>query len=145
MKIFVGLLLVVVSLPMFSPAQTPAQVSRRKTFIDQHNARTKITNGPIVESLKCDSATIAWSTNVKSGSEVKYGPSKIRLNQSQDAPPDGKGLMHRIQLKNLRPNTTYYFLVQSQGAENNTADRTKMMSFTTPVLGAEARHNQLPQ
>jgi hypothetical protein len=131
---------------MFLVASTAAQQQplHRKNLVDQH-APLKITNGPIIEALKSDSATIAWSTNVKSGSRVVYGAKRNRLSQRAELPADGKGLMHRVQLKNLDPDTTYYFKIDSRSTDGDGADSSKVLSFTTPVLGAEARHNEVPR
>ncbi len=136
--------LVVVGLLMLAPGAS-SQTSHKKGFLEIEHGPTRITNGPIVESLKSDSATIAWSTNVKSGSEIKYGKKSDRLSKSESAPPDGKGLMHRVQLKGLEPSTTYFFVVRSQGESSATRDSSKVLSFTTPALGAEARHNEIPR
>lgn len=144
MKRFVVLLLFPA---MFLVASTAAQEQplHKKSFVDQQHAPLKITNGPIIEALKSDSATIAWSTNVKSGSRVLYGSKRNRLSQSAELPADGKGLMHRVQLKNLEPDTTYFFKIDSRSTEGDRADSSKILSFTTPVLGAEVRHNEVPQ
>jgi phosphodiesterase/alkaline phosphatase D-like protein len=113
--------------------------------VDQEKGRVKITNGPVLENLKSDTATIAWSTNLKSTTEVSYGPKPDHLSEGEQLPPDGKGLMHRFQIKGLQPNTKYYFRVRSRNPEMPNSDSSKVLSFTTPALGADARHNELPQ
>ena len=132
---------------MFLVPSTTAQQQplHRKSFLDHQHAPLKITNGPIIEALKSDSAIIAWSTNVKSGSRVVFGSKRNRLSQKAELPADGKGLMHRVQLKNLDPDTTYFFKIDSRSTDGDGADSSKVLSFTTPVLGAEARHNEVPQ
>src|SRR5690242_14475763 len=136
-------LVVLVTLTLASPFSS-AQVGRRKSFVDEQN-RVKITNGPILESLKSDSATIAWSTNAKSDSKVAYGPRRNHLLKFESAEADGKGLMHRIPLKGLEPGKTYFFQVHSRNATTNSKDSSRILSFTTPALGAEARRNEVPQ
>lgn len=136
------LLLLPATLALLS-AGANAQSLHKKSFADQQHAPLQITNGPIIEALKSDSATIAWSTNLKSGSRVIYGRRRNRLNQVTEVPVDGKGLMHRVQLKGLDPDTTYFFRVDST-SDGHRNDSSKVLSFTTPVLGAEARHNEIP-
>ncbi len=104
----------------------------------------KITNGPIVDTLRSDSATIAWATNLKSNSKVRYGTERARLDQFEAAPPDGKGLMHRVQLKDLEPGKTYYFRVESENPDNRHADCSNVLSFTTPPFGTPVSHNEFP-
>lgn len=140
----VALLLTAAAIVLLSPAALP-QTPRRKSFLDQEKGRVRITNGPVIESLKSDSATIAWSTNLKGTTEVSYGPKRDRLSEAAGLPPDGKGLMHRFQLKGLEPNTTYYFKVRSRNPDMPNSDSSKVLSFTTPALGAQARHNEVPQ
>ena len=143
MKLAIAASLLLFSFAWLCPG-AQAQVPHRKNFLDIEHGRVKITNGPIVETLKSDSATIAWATNVKSNSKVRYGLKRERLEQFEAVPPDGKGLMHRVQLKNLEPGKTYYFRVQSQGMTSDYADGSKVLSFTTPAIGAQASHNEFP-
>jgi|SRR5581483_3244056 len=139
----IAVLLMLTSIPVICSV-SQAQLAHRKSFLDDQSGPVKITNGPIVESVKGDSAMIAWSTNVKSGSEVRYGAKRNLLNRSETVKPDGKGLMHRVQLKGLEPSKTYFFQVKSRAGAGQASDSSKVLSFSTPALGAEARHNELP-
>ena len=140
----IAALLLLFSLALLTPGAS-AQSDRKKSFTDQEHGQVKITNGPIVESLKSDAAVIAWSTNLKSDSKVAYGEKRNRLDQLAEAPADGKGLMHRLELKDLEPSTTYYFRIRSQSEVTAANDSSTVLSCTTPALGAEARHNELPR
>ncbi len=144
MKLAIAASLLLFSSALLCPGAL-AQVPHRKNFLDQEHGRVRITNGPIVETLKSDSATIAWATNLKSDSTVRYGAKRDLLNQVQTLPSDGKSMTHRVQLKNLEPGKTYYFRVQSQSPESNHADDSKVLSFTTPAVGAQASHNEFPR
>lgn len=105
----------------------------------------QITSGPTIESGDDHSATIAWSTNVPSSSQVWYGTDMNNLTQVAEAPYSG-GNTHRVQLTNLKPGTTYYFQVESgqgRGAKGE-AESQGVMSFRTPVPGQPAIHSQKP-
>ena len=93
----------------------------------------QITSGPVIESADDHSATIAWSTNRRGSSRVTYGTDPNNLTQLGEAPWGQGGLTHRVELKNLQPNTTYYFRVetgQAQGTGGEVESET-VQSFTT--------------
>jgi hypothetical protein len=70
------------------------------------DASVKITNGPVVEAVTGNTATVAWSTNRRGSSRVNYGTDANNLTQLGEAPWGQGGLTHRVELKNLQPNTT---------------------------------------
>ena len=78
-------------------------------------ANVKLTNGPVVESVQDDKATIAWSTNDNSSTILKYGTDPNNLDRTAERPWGGH--THRVYLKNLKPNTTYYYRVESTQAQ----------------------------
>ena len=107
--------------------------------------KLKITNGPMLEYVDANSATIAWSTNVKGSSRVMYGTDPNNLAQLAEAPWGAGGLTHRVKLQNLQPNTTYYFKVetgQAQGLQGAEVESPKVYSFKTPPAGAPPIRNQ---
>lgn len=96
----------------------------------------KITSGPRVEKVDKDSATIAWTTNAASSSVLRYGTSPTSLSQTAESPyADKEGAnkqTHRVQVKNLKPNTTYYFMVDSgQGEGTGTEAKSRVEQFKT--------------
>jgi hypothetical protein len=95
----------------------------------------KVTNGPVIESVFDDKAVIAWSTNAKSSSTLKYGTDQNNLNEQVQAAWGGDP--HRVTISNLKPSTTYYFKVMSANAEHTgTNVETPVYSFTTVAKGA---------
>ena len=80
-------------------------------------SQVQITQGPKVEHADATTAIIAWSTNVSAGTAVKYGTDSAHLSQSA-AMPWG-GFTHRVTLRDLKPNTTYYFQVISDHAQGS--------------------------
>lgn len=90
----------------------------------------QITNGPVVESVTDTTAVIAWSTNVSAGTVLGYGtdPSHLDLIASM---PWG-GLTHRVNLKDLTPDTTYYYQAESPKAQGTgTTAQSPLESFKT--------------
>ncbi|HKU23042.1 MAG TPA: fibronectin type III domain-containing protein [Terriglobales bacterium] len=80
----------------------------------QKAPQVKIIHGPVVESAKPTTATIAWSTNVKASTILKYGSNPGSLNKAAEA--RWGGTTHRVYLHDLKPGTTYYYRVESTQA-----------------------------
>lgn len=94
----------------------------------------KITKGPTVEYASGTSAIVAWSTNVSGATIVHYGTDPNNLSQKAMAP--WGALTHRVTLKNLQPNTTYYFKVDS--TESGKAGSSDIQKFETRDSAATA-------
>jgi len=102
----------------------------------QKPAAEKITNGPAVEGVGNSWAVIAWTTNTGGSSVVRYGTDKNKLDETADAPysDNEKSISqnHRVQLKNLKPNTRYFYAVDSgQGEGTGTEARSPIGQFKT--------------
>jgi len=98
------------------------------------NRGVEITQGPVVEHVTDTTAEIAWSTNVNSGTALHYGSDPSHLDQTVGMP--WGGLTHRVIIKNLKPNTTYYFKAESgQGQGTGTLAETAQVSFQTKPAG----------
>lgn len=114
--------------------QLPAPV----TPIGTAENAVQITNGPVVEVVTDTTAQIAWSTNVNCGTTLRYGTDASHLDQSAGMP--WGGLTHRVTLKDLRPNTTYYFKAESgEGQGTGTRAETGQSSFQTKPAGVDSR------
>ncbi|HEY5027635.1 MAG TPA: fibronectin type III domain-containing protein [Candidatus Angelobacter sp.] len=97
----------------------------------------QITHGPVVENVTDTTAEIAWSTNVNSGTALHYGTDASHLDQTAGMP--WGGFTHRVLVKNLKPNTTYYFKAESgQGQGTGTLAEAAQASFQTKPAGATA-------
>ena len=97
----------------------------------------RITNGPAVKKTTDTVAEISWSTDAPGSSIVKYGTSPAVLNDTAEAPwggtkePNGD-YNHTVWVKNLKPNTTYYFVVETtQGAGTGTQTQSQPHQFHT--------------
>jgi phosphodiesterase/alkaline phosphatase D-like protein len=121
-----------------------AEVAEKESF---ETGRVKITAGPTLEEVTANSATVAWSTNLKGSARVTYGTDPNNLTQFAEAPWGAGGLTHRVELRNLQPNTTYYFRVetgQAQGTQGAEVESPKALSFKTTAAGAAPLRNERP-
>jgi phosphodiesterase/alkaline phosphatase D-like protein len=88
-------------------------------------AHVLITQGPALESVRDNTAIIRWTTNNPGGSDEHFGvvhygtdpdhlsqmaKSHIRLNQNHS------DTIFRVRVDGLRPQTTYYYTVDSMQA-----------------------------
>ncbi len=90
----------------------------------------QIVHGPVVETTNKTGAVIAWSTNVNSGTLLRYGTDPQHLDRSASMP--WGGITHRVTLKGLLPDTTYYFQAESgAGQGTGTTARAEMKCFVT--------------
>jgi phosphodiesterase/alkaline phosphatase D-like protein len=104
-------------------------------------ARVHITQGPELESAGDNSAIIRWTSNNPGGTDEHYGvvhygtnpreltqtaKSHIRLNRNHSY------TIFRVRVEGLAPRTTYYYTVDSLGA-NGKGDGVKsaVKQFTT--------------
>ncbi len=94
----------------------------------------RITHGPVVENVTDTTATIAWSTNVNSGTTLHYGTEPNHLDQGAGMP--WGGFTHRVYLKNLHPGTKYFFQAESSKAQGTgTSAMADVKSFETRPSG----------
>ncbi|HEX4604137.1 MAG TPA: fibronectin type III domain-containing protein [Candidatus Angelobacter sp.] len=96
----------------------------------------KITNGPRVEGTGPTWAVIAWTTNTGGSTVVRYGTDSNNLSQTASAPyadnEKTKAQNHRVHLKNLKPNTRYFFVADSgQGEDTGSEAKSSVGEFTT--------------
>ena len=105
-------------------------------------ARVRITQGPEIERVDPDFAIITWTSNNPGGSPehygiVHYGTDPTKLNQTAKSPirlnPGHSYTIFRVRMDDLKPRTTYYYTVDSTGADGK-ADGVKsaVKHFTTP-------------
>ncbi len=120
-----------------------APAPQSKSQQQNQNNAVQITQQPRVENNSGNSATIAWSTNVQAGSKVKYGTDPNNLSQTATAP--WGGVTHRVYLKNLQPNTTYYYQAVSEHASGTgTSATSNVAQFSTNANGQQSANNGQP-
>jgi hypothetical protein len=105
----------------------------------------RITNGPMLEEVTGNAVVIAWTTDVPSSSRVWYSTDRNNLTHVAESPENGSNT-HRVRIDNLRPNTTYYFQVESSQARGNRdqGESAGILSFRTLSPGAQTVRNQTP-
>jgi len=93
----------------------------------------QITNGPNIEHVGPTTAIVAWSTDRPASTIVRYGTDPNRLDQTAQQPWGATN--HRVEIKNLLPNTQYYFAVHSAQGLNAPGQRAE--SQTIPFRTSE--------
>lgn len=96
----------------------------------------RITSGPEVKKVTDTSAEISWSTDAPGSSIVNYGNSPNALNETAEEPwggtKDASGYNHTVWIKNLKPNTHYYFKVETgQGLGTGSETQSQPKEFHT--------------
>ncbi len=89
-------------------------------LLAQDRTDLKITHGPVLEGTHANTATIAWTTNVNSGTRVEYGLDPQHLDRRAEMP--WGGITHRVTLKGLQPGTTYYWRAVSTKGQGTGED-----------------------
>ena len=74
-----------------------------------------IVDGPRAEDVKKDSAVLVWKTNKEAATRVQYGTASTKLGQHAFKP--GGSREHRVELRNLKPGTTYFYAVENRGGK----------------------------
>lgn len=105
-------------------------------------ARVRITNGPEIEVSKEFLTIIRWATNNPGGSPehfgvVHYGTDPKNLSETAKSPirlnPDHASTVFRVRLDNLKPGTTYYYMVGSvEATGTDDGAKSAVKQFTTP-------------
>lgn len=92
---------------------------------------------PEIEDVKAVStnpttAKVTWKTDVPATSEIWYGTSNPLAAESSTPVIGSPDLVtdHEVVIKELAPGTTYYYMVSSTDAEENTAT-SRQFSFAT--------------
>ncbi len=107
----------------------------------QGTQAVQITDGPRLEGTGDTWARIAWTTNAGSGSTVRYGTDPNNLSQVAQSPYAGEKIhsgrvTHRVEVRGLQPNTTYYYIVDStQGSGTGTQTQSSVQTFHTNAAG----------
>lgn len=92
----------------------------------------KFVSAPRVEQHTDNVAIIAWSTNAKTAGTVYYTSNKFNFDQ---APSLQEAFVHRVELKNLEPATTYKLLVRTR--YNDITQTSREFTFTTSAKTAK--------
>jgi hypothetical protein len=75
-----------------------------------------------VENITFTTATITWTTNTTSDSQVSYGTDRPKDGTWTSVSDSADVTHHSILLEGLTPDETYYFEVESEDADGTTVD-----------------------
>jgi len=105
-------------------------------------ARARIIRDPMIALSKEHLTIIRWTTNNPGGSPVHYGvvhygTDPRKLSQTAKSPirlnPGHSYTVFRVRMDGLKPETTYYYTVDSMEANgNDDGVKTSVRHFTTP-------------
>lgn len=108
-----------------NPSQRERSQENAQERASHINDAVDIINGPSVQNLTPTSAELVWQTNKEAATRVRYGTEPVE--PSQHAYEPGGTRDHHVALRNLRPDTTYHYEIETRGGK----DRIKG-SFRTP-------------
>jgi hypothetical protein len=102
----------------------------------------RITEGPAIESAKRNLIIIKWTSNNPGGTDehfgvVHYGTNPAKLVQTAQSPvrlnQNHALTVFRVRVDGLRPQTTYYYAVDSmQGNGSSDGVKSAVNQFTSP-------------
>jgi len=94
-----------------------------------------IISGPVASQIGQTSATVSWTTDEDSDSQVQFGSKAGKYEgQESDATPSTK---HEILLTDLKPAAVYHYIVESTDASGNTVTSGEGFFETDPVQAGE--------
>lgn len=108
-----------------NPSQRERSQENAQERASHINDAVDIINGPSIQNLTPTSAELVWQTNKEAATRVRYGTEPVE--PSQHAYEPGGTRDHHVALRNLRPDTTYHYEIETRGGK----DRIKG-SFRTP-------------
>ncbi len=139
-KIFLASFAVVLASSVWMGSPLPAVAESARAFARKPE-NLRITKGPVVEWVGEKDAVIAWSTNVRASTALRYGTEKASLSHTAKAP--WAESTHRIHLRDLTPSTTYYFIADSAQAQGSGSHAATGEGTITTVLAGH-RGKQYP-
>lgn len=120
--------------PTIAPPNTHPPLQFRTRGVEGDRTAPVITGGPIAVDVTAHAATISWTTNEPSTSEVTYSDGTITRTGSAD----GYVLRHAVRIANLASATTYSVTVASRDPYGNGPTVSHPIYFTTPALSDTA-------
>ena len=130
-----GIMITVCGLLYSTPAATQVSPTTKKAV------RVRIIQGPEMERVDPDFAIIRWTSNNPGGSPehygvVHYGTNPKELSRTAKSPirlnPGHSYTVFRVRMDDLKPQTTYYYTVDSMEANGNGDElKSPVRHFTT--------------
>ena len=126
------------SFTTLAQGQSPDRTNRNigvNSGSDSNDGSAQIKNGPVLEYVADDNAVVAWTSDKGMNMNVKYGTDRNSLSQTASTTDMG-GTNHRVKLNNLKPSTTYYFQIESNGQPVGSVEQ-----FSTVAQGAQPKRD----
>lgn len=117
-----------------------ADASRNVATSTQASFNTLVapdTTAPVISSISAlnlasTSITVSWVTNENATSKVYYGAtSPLNISNAISVSDSALLINHSLGLSGLSASTTYYYVVESKDAANNTMDSSEQSFITT--------------
>ena len=128
--------------PLPGPKQISESGSTHQGSTNPEGARLRIIQGPMIEGAPEHLTVVRWITNNPGGSPVHYGvvhygTDAADLNRTAASPirlnPDHSYTVFRVRMDGLKPQTTYYYSVDSTKANgNDDGVKSSIDHFTSP-------------
>jgi hypothetical protein len=116
---------------IYSRALTPGEIATDMSTAIVPDVTPPVLSAISVSGLTAATATIVWTTNEASDTQVSYGPTSAYGNAS---PLVGTPLtQHVVVLTALTPNTLYHYQVRSRDSAGNLARSGDFTFTTTPI------------
>ncbi|MEG9436048.1 fibronectin type III domain-containing protein [Edaphobacter sp. HDX4] len=119
----------------------PTSLAAQASPTTKKAARVSIKHGPELELASDHLAIIRWTSNNPGGSPehygiVHYGTDTKNLSETAKSPirlnPGHPDTVFRVRVDDLKPKTTYYYTVESMGADGtNDGVKGPIKHFTT--------------
>ena len=111
-----------------------------RTSYSTYTPDTPDSNAPTISNVSStpssSSATLTWSTNEDSSSEVEYGLSATYGTATAETDTATRVTNHQVSLNNLKTCAKYYFRVKSKDATGNQGVSSQSTFFTTGCVVA---------
>jgi hypothetical protein len=119
----------------------PTSLAAQASPTTSKAAHVSIKSGPELEAANSHLAIITWTSNNPGGSPehfavAHYGTDAGKLSETAKSPirlnPWHPDTVFRVRIDNLKPKTTYYYTVESMGADgSNDGVKSPVRHFTT--------------
>lgn len=116
-----------------------------RTATDEPELKTKNVkpNSLYSDDVSQTQANLSWESTMASKSLIYYGTDIKKVTTKVDVVSKSYELNHSITLKDLEPNTVYYYKIKLYKSFNNSSYTSDIMSFKTKTLGNQLSSGDL--
>jgi hypothetical protein len=114
------------------------------TSVPAGDTTPPVVSGAAVGSITASTATVTWSTNETSDSQVEYGATTSYGTSVPSSPDLTLVTAHSVTLTGLAASTTYHARARSRDASNNLGTSGDLTFTTAPAAGAPVATSMSP-